>query len=178
MKTSAQWWSDTKSSESKINDWLIKQWRGEVTASVRIRKLAEQYVDSSSREAKILNQIAEQEDMHASWIKILLDARRIEADRSEILQAENRYWEKTLPGIKDFSTGTAVAAHAEGMRLERIRVIAGDAESPDDIRDTFAKILRDEEWHESAFLQLSTAEALEATQGDYELGRQALGLEA
>ena len=79
---------------------------------------------------------------------------------------------------KDIATGTAVAAHAEGMRLERIRVIADDESAPVDIRDTFTKILKDEVWHEKAFTNLSTPDALGATMGDYKLGREALGLTA
>ena len=64
------------------------------------------------------------------------------------------------------------------MRLERIRVIAQDETAPVDIRETFVKILKDEVWHEKAFTQLSTTEALNSTLGDYKLGREALGLSA
>lgn len=146
-----------------------KQWRGEVTAGQRIVKLPEQY-SSTDRERSILATIAKQEDTHASWIKTLLSDRNIEVDDTSIIEAEERYWAKTLPGIKDFATGTAVAAHAEGMRLERIRVIAEDETAPVDIRDTFIKILKDEVWHEIAFTSLSTPDALGATMGDYKLG--------
>ena len=178
MKTSTQWWSEVKSNDSKMADWLKKQYRGEVTASYRIRKLSEQYVDKESKEATILAKIAEQEETHAQWVKELLDSRNIAVDATDIEQAESRYWAKTLPGITSFETGTAVAAHAEGMRLERIRAIANDDQSPEDIRDVFTKILKDEIWHESAFTHLSKAEALKATEGDDKLGREALGLEA
>jgi rubrerythrin len=178
MKTSKQWWDEVKGSEHKTEAWLRKQWRGEVTASFRIKKLAEQYTDSTSRESKILNQIASQEETHAEWVKTLLISRGITVDDTEIAKAEDRYWAQTLPGIKDFSTGTAVAAHAEGMRLERIRIIVEDKDSPIDIRRVFSQILHDEEWHESAFKKLSTSEALAATEGDHKLGREALGLVA
>ena len=177
MKTSKQWWDEIKSSEIKTAAWLRKQWRGEVTAAQRINKLAEQHA-TNNRERSVLAQIAGQEETHASWIKTLLSNRNIEVDDTDIVEAEERYWAKTLPGIKDFATGTAVAAHAEGMRLERIRVIADDESAPVDIRDTFTKILKDEVWHEKAFTNLSTPDALGATMGDYKLGREALGLTA
>lgn len=178
MKTSTQWWAEVKSDDAKIVDWLKKQYRGEITASFRIRKLSEQYVDKTSKEATILEKIAQQEETHAQWVKELLDSRSIAVDASDIKDAESRYWAKTLPGINSFETGAAVASHAEGMRLERIRAIANDEQAPEDIRTVFTKILKDEVWHESAFANLSTVEALKATEGDYKLGRKALGLEA
>ncbi len=177
MKTSKEWWDDIKGSEIKTAAWLRKQWRGEVTAGQRIRKLADQYA-TDVHSSTVLEHIASQEDTHATWIKQLLSNRNIAVDDTAIVEAEERYWSKTLPGIKDFATGTAVAAHAEGMRLERIRVIANDTTAPTDIRDTFVRILTDEIWHEKAFTHLSTPDALAATEGDYKLGREALGLTA
>lgn len=178
MKTSVQWWNDIKSNDLKIAAWLRKQWRGEVTASMRIKKLADQYTETDSKEFKILAEIARQEDMHAIWVQELLSARNVVVDDTAVVQAEERYWSITLPGIKDFATGTAVAAHAEGMRLERIRAIAEDESAPNDIRETFIMILKDEVWHEHAFRNLSTPEALAETAGDYKLAREALGLAA
>lgn len=178
MKTSIQWWNDVKSNDLKIAAWLRKQWRGEVTASMRIRKLADQYANKDSKEFKILEEIASQEDTHASWIRILLADRDISVDDNDIIAAEERYWSITLPGIKDLVTGTAVAAHAEGMRLERICAIAEDESAPNDIREIFIMILKDEIWHEKAFINLSTPDAMAATEGDYRLAREALGLSA
>lgn len=176
MKTSVQWWNEVKADPNKTADWLTKQWRGEVTASSRIKRLASQFVTEGSYEAKVLNAIAAQEETHAEWISDLLQSRDLICDRSELDRAESRYWAETLPGIKDFHTGTAVAAHAEGMRLERIRAIVADEESPADIRAVFTKILKDEEWHERAFTELSTDSAMEATEGNHKLGLEALGL--
>lgn len=176
MRTSVQWWNEVKADPARMEDWLIKQWRGEVTATNRIKRLADQFVADDSREAKILNVIADQELTHAGWIGDLLISRGIPIDITEIDRAESRYWAETLPGIKDFQTGTAVAAHAEGMRLERIRAIVADEESPIDIREVFVKILKDEEWHERAFTELSTEAAMDATKDNHNLGLEALGL--
>ena len=107
MKTSKEWWQEVKSNDLKIAAWLRKQWRGEVTASMRIRKLSDQYATVDSKESKILEQIAQQEDAHANWIKALLANRDISVDDTDIVEAEERYWSKTLPGIVDLSTGTA-----------------------------------------------------------------------
>jgi len=178
MKTSVQWWNEVKVDAVKTEDWLKKQWRGEVTAVFRIKRLAHQFVDPESREAKVLHAIAEQEKTHAEWVGDLLKARGINMEAANLEEAENRYWAQTLPGITSLPTGAAVAAHAEGMRLERIRAIASDEDAPADIREVFTKILKDEEWHERAFTELSTPEAMIATEGSHELGRTALGLEA
>lgn len=176
MKTSKEWWDETRDDEVKLIDWLQKQWRGEVTAGQRIMKFAEQFAVPGSNDYKVLDAIASQERTHASWIQRLLEARGIRVDESEVLNAEQRYWAETLPGITDFATGAAVAAHAEGMRLERIRAIAYDPNAPADIRNTFVKILKDEEWHESAFTKLSNNEAMCATKNNHEAGMKVLGL--
>lgn len=176
MKTSQEWWNEVKVDSTKTESWLRKQYRGEVTAASRIQKLAKQYTETGSWQTTVLNIIANQETQHAGFVKELLDIRGIEVDISDLIEAENRYWAETLPGIKDFVTGTAVAAHAEKMRLERIETIVNDEESPTDIRAAFTKILQDELWHESAFRKMSTPLAMSETAGDHELGRAALGL--
>jgi rubrerythrin len=174
-QTPQAWWNATKNNEAKFGDWLVKQYRGEVTAAVRIVQLGEKF-DVTPTSKRILNMIAEQERTHAEWIKALLVSRGIEVPVVEQEQAEQRYWAATLPGIESFATGTAVAAHAEEMRLARIRVIADDESAPADVRSTFKRILKDEEWHASAFKALSTDTALAATLNAHEAGMEALGL--
>lgn len=177
MKTSKQWWKEVKEDNNKLENWLQRQWRGEVTAAYRILRLAG-YVNQNSREYKILEKIADQEREHARWIEELLSNRNIDVNIDDIRHAEERYWAHTLPSIRDFVTGTAVAAHAEKMRLERITEIATDKSAPADIRAVFKKILVEEVWHESAFRNLSTPEAMAAMADSHTLGKQSLGLEA
>jgi len=62
--------------------------------------------------------IADQESNHAAWVAELLKSRNLEP---RILEKKERYWDKTLTDIHTFLRGAAVAAHAEEMRLERIR---------------------------------------------------------
>ena len=174
MKTSLTWWTEVKASPSLLKDWLVKQYRGEVTAADRIRVLANQF-SVSGQDRKTLEVIASQEETHASWVLGLLNARGI---NPSVENAEDRYWASTLPGIDSFETGTAVAAHAEKMRLERIQVISEDQDAPEDIQSVFKKILVDELFHERAFRSMSTPAAMEKTHGNHELGRKALGLVA
>lgn len=176
MKTSQQWWDEVKADPELIIDWLRKQYRGEVTASHRIERFAEQFADGKA--LNMLKYIAEQERTHAEWILELLTNRGVVVYIQDIENAEARYWKETLPGITSLETGSAVAAHAEAMRLDRIRVIAYDKDTPTDIRSVFLMILVDEEFHERAFTWLSTPEAMIETQDQHNLGKEALGLEA
>lgn len=172
MKTSAQWWEETKASPEKLIEWLKKQYTGEVTAAARIVALGEQFkVDTKTK--SILAAIAAQEDQHATWIHDLLADRGV---TPEIGDENKRYWKHALPGITDFEHGAAVGAHAEKMRLERIQVISEDQAAPADVRLAFQKILKDELWHEKAFRSLSTPSALLATLSNHEAGAQSLGL--
>lgn len=171
-KTSQQWWDEVKADEKLLSDWLVRQYRGEVTAAKRINQFAELYA-SDDKNKKVLNVIAEQEAQHASWIRELLATRNI---KPSIKGAEKRYWKETLSGINSLESGAAVAAHAEAMRLERIRVIAADESAPADIRHTFILILRDEQFHEYAFRAMAGEAAMAEALHSHREGRKALGL--
>ena len=172
-RDAASWWSEVKASEPLLRGWLLDQYRGEATAAGRIEAFRDVHAPPGSKAHRLLGVIAAQERRHATWVAALLTARGL---RPEIQRKAERYWPRTLPGLTDLATGCAVGAHAERMRLERIEVIARDPEAPEDIRQTFARILREERFHERAFRGLSTPEALEQTRHAHELGRLALGL--
>ena len=173
-RDSARWWEETRSDTSRLVDWLFDQFRGEATAASRIERLRDTYAAPSGRAHRVLTVIAGQERRHAEWVAGLLRARGLAPEvRGE---PEARYWARMLPGIHDLETGCAVGAHAERMRLERIEVIAADPTAPEDVRDVFARILREERFHERAFRELATPESLERTRDAHALGREALGL--
>ncbi|MCA9309021.1 ferritin-like domain-containing protein [Candidatus Saccharibacteria bacterium] len=173
LTTSEVWWDKVKDNELLLNDWLRKQYHGEVTAADRINSFAEQYAEDGSRAQRLLGIIASQETDHARWVGDLLVARGIEP---VVLEKEERYWDSTLPQIASFATGAAVAAHAEHMRLERIRTISADPSAPADIKRVFDRILPQEVFHERAFTSLAGEEAMQDTQAAHELGRVSIGL--
>lgn len=172
MQTSAEWWERVRDDRALLIDWLQKQHHGERTAAERIRRYAVQYAKGTKAIA-LLEKIAFEEELHAVWVGACLRMRGVQPIEQK---RQERYWNITLPGIKDLATGSAVAAHAEAMRLERIRVIAADYEGPRDVRETFAMILPMEVKHEKWFRSLSTPEALAETAPAHNQGSQALGL--
>ena len=175
MRTSAQWWAEVKNDPAKFNEWLLKQYRGEVTASQRILEVA---MDAENpAQVNILYTIANDEAQHAWWVKELLDARGIKVT-DDSANAEKRYWATVKQSIKDFSTAMAIAAHAEAMRLERINTIAMDPDAPEDVREVFKRILTDELFHERAFRELAGTEAMADTKANADEGRRVLGLVA
>lgn len=172
MKTSQQWWAETKADPAKLADWLRKQYHGERTASQRIAEMA---MEGHPAHQSNLLLIAEQEEAHAEWVFDLLTARGIDVGSHD---EKARYWSEVTAAAIEFEDKAAVATLAEGMRLERIRVIAADPEAPEDIREVFAKILVDEEWHERAFADMTSAATVEKLRPYHNLGRQVLGLVA
>lgn len=172
-RNARQWWAEVKRDKARMTDWLLDQLRGEATAAGRIELLRDQFAGADPRAHRVLSIIAGQERRHAAWVRELLVTRGIEPTVSDKTE---RYWGHTLPGIADLATGCAVGAHAERMRLERIEAIAEDPEAPADIRETFARILKEERFHERAFREMATPEAMAATRDAHDLGRRALGL--
>jgi rubrerythrin len=175
MRTSQEWWAETKADSSKLLRWLKNQYHGEATAAMRINQFLAAYAEQAPnhKQVETIRKIAGQEERHAAWISELLQSRGVEA---AILEKRERYWDQTLGGIQSFVTGCAVAAHAERMRLDRIRAIVSDAAAPADIRAVFKKILRQEEFHERAFRAFAGHAAMEATREHHEAGARSLGL--
>lgn len=173
MQTSKQWWDETKADPAKLIEWLKNQFHGELTASARIREFLKKFPTSSKAQSMVLDVIADQEYKHAWWVSGLLTARGAAAVR---LTKEERYWAHTLPEITSFESGCAVAAKAEEMRLERIRVIVEDEDAPLDIRAVFAKILPEEQFHAQAFKRMASAEALANVSPAHARGLESLGL--
>lgn len=172
MKTTQQWWDEVSNDESLMIDWLKDQYHGEVTAEKRIRDLLTQY-KLEGKAHRLISIIADDEKQHAEWVKGLLESRGIPA---EILEKEERYWNKVLPvGEVSFEEMAAIGHHAETMRLERIKVLAEDTKYPD-ISEVFKRILADELFHAKAFGMLSTPEAIANASDNHKAGLNALGL--
>lgn len=172
MKTTAQWWTETKNNPELLMDWLKDQYHGEATAATRIRDFSNQFATTDLRK-EILECIAIQEERHAGWVGDLLKARGCEP---ALLIKPERYWDQTLPEIDSFESGCAVAAHAEAMRLERIECICYDSDAPADIREVFMKIFPEEKFHARAFRNLTTYDAMQKTDEAHVKGLEAIGL--
>jgi rubrerythrin len=172
MKTSAEWWASTKSDPEALMKWLRNQYHGEVTAATRIRELILVY-EADPKWRATVEEIASQEEQHAEWVGELL---KIRGEDAKVLEKKERYWDQTLKQITDWDTGCAVAAHAEAMRLDRIRAICNDKDAPQDIKEVFGKILVQEEFHEKAFRAFTTDDAMRRTLDGHLAGMNELGL--
>jgi rubrerythrin len=169
-RTSREWWSVVKATPGAMIAWLEKQYHGEIGAAERIERHCR---GGDPRWNETLLRIAADERRHAEWVGDLLRARGVEPVRRE---GPERYWERTLGQIRSFENAAAVAHHAETMRLERIRVIAGDPDAPTDVRDVFARILPDEDFHARAFAAMSTPAAIERARPAHLSAQASIGL--
>ncbi len=171
FRTSQEWWSELKLSPERQIDWLKKQYHGELLASERVAQLSDDC--RGTRWHQTLETIAQQEAKHAGWVGELLHARGIEPER---LEKNERYWNVVLAEVNTFEGLAAAAAHAEAMRLERIKVIYNDPDTEDDIRAVFGKILHEEEFHVKAFTRMAGDEALAAALAKHEEGMAAINV--
>eukprot|EP01102_Stenamoeba_stenopodia_P006447 TRINITY_DN1765_c0_g1_i1.p1 TRINITY_DN1765_c0_g1~~TRINITY_DN1765_c0_g1_i1.p1 ORF type:complete len:178 (+),score=34.41 TRINITY_DN1765_c0_g1_i1:126-659(+) len=173
-RTSVEWWNQTKADPSDLTRWLQNQYHGEAKAADRLKLFAETFRgEMTEKQFLTVSIIANQESNHAEWVAELLRTRNLEP---RVLEKKERYWDKTLTDVHTFIRGAAVAAHAEEMRLERIRAIVADETAPTDIREVFRKILPQEEFHARAFRKMTTDEEYNHTEDAHHKGRIALGL--
>ena len=170
-----QWLDKILADKTELEHWLQRQYIGEMTAAARILHLA----DIAPNQFKpVINRIADDEWKHTHLVGQLLIDRGINLPYVEHQDAEARYWKPILSELDTFEKTAAAGHHAEGMRLIRIRALAADERVDSDIREVFAKILPDEEFHERAFGAMTSEEAIEVTRNLHELGLELLGLEA
>lgn len=171
MHTTQEWWNAVKADPTKLATWLTAQYHGELGAAVRIEAYTEKYA-TEARDKLILRTIASQERDHAAWVHGLLATRGISPTDAHV----DRYWREVLPEVDSLATGAAIGAHAEAMRLERIRTIAADESAPEDIRTVFQRILPQEVWHERVFRDLAGPEHMTATAAAQGRAMEAIGL--
>ena len=173
-KTSEQWWNEVKNNEILFTEWLKKQYHGELSAAYRISALWNKIGGGTYQEDKIIDTIIKQEETHAEWIKSLLISRNIKAEY--LIDHKARYWDIALKDITNIQELAAIAAHAEEMRLERIKTICADEDAPEDVSEVFQKILKDEEFHAQAFKEITTTEEYEKRKENHKAGAEAIGL--
>lgn len=169
MKTSEQWLSEVEANPSKFNQWLATQWLAEQEAAVRIQDLASK---STPKNKKIISKIAHDEFKHAKLLEDICNKRSISIAK----QSTNRYYSKIELDSLSTDHLYAIGHYAEGMRLARIKAICKSEMMPEDIKDAFQIILKDEIMHEKAFGKIASKAALAEMQGKHQLGLEALGL--
>jgi 8-oxo-dGTP pyrophosphatase MutT (NUDIX family)/rubrerythrin len=170
-RTSSEWWQELKTSPARRIDWLRKQYHGELLASRRVAKFRDDSVGTEWFEA--LDVIAQQEAKHAAWVGTLLKARGIEPRQ---IEKDERYWNITMAGVDTFKGLAATAAHAERMRLERIKVICCDPATEPDIRAVFSRILPEETFHVRAFTRMAGDTAMRDALSRHEKGMAAINV--
>jgi tRNA isopentenyl-2-thiomethyl-A-37 hydroxylase MiaE len=168
MKTSKQWWEETKNNPEKFNKWLSQQWLAEKEAFDKIKQLS----FNDPKNASILTKIATDELKHSYLLESLCTKRGVEIAQS----SSDRYYGSIK--LQELSQDElyAIGHYAEGMRLDRIRAIVEDTDTPEDVSFAFNIILKDEIMHEKAFGAIASKSALNSMKNKHELGVQALGL--
>lgn len=151
MRTTQEWWNETKSDPEKLAHWLRRQYVGEMAAVNLLSELLITYgSQADSSEWDDVHTVMCQEASHARWMKRVMDKRGISPE--EGASTDRRYWAEVKPAVNSFAEGCAAGYHAESMRLERIRCIAAETD-PEfaDLAAVFKRILPHEEWHEEVF---------------------------
>lgn len=172
MKTTAEWWVETRDNPEKLIAWLQRQYVGELAAVNLLSEVLIRFGSEMTGEQwEQIHKVMLQEATHGKWMKKLLDTRGIAPEKGA--DATRRYWNEVLPAVDSFEKAAAAAFNAEHMRLFRIREIAKDETAPADIRETFKAILPHEEWHEEVFASMRGDVSLDA---EHTEGLKALSL--
>lgn len=175
MQTVKEWADKITKDDLLFNQWLIKQYIGEVTAVTRIKELL---IKSQKDKIikNILNSVVKDEAKHANWIKKLLIVRNIEIPVINKEEAEKKYWSVLKNKQFNFNEYCAYAHYAEDMRLKRIKHISNDTAFPKDIRNIFKLIYEDELFHARIFKEITDKTSLIKMKEIHKQGLDLLGL--
>jgi len=177
-KTSA-WWYSVLRDGSKLEKWLIRLYQNEFDAYYRFNDFANKYCVFEDEHWYLFKFLAEQELRHAHMVLSLIKLRGINDKLPINLFTGNspeRYWDCVLPCIVDLSTAAGVGALAEGLSLERMRVIISDPDTPKDIRALFEAIEPDEGVHAKVLGVLAGRHGISSVIDCHSAGLEALGL--
>lgn len=188
VKKTKSWWSGILLDSDKLNRWLIRLYKNEYDAYHRFNDFAIKYCEKHDEHWYLFKFLGSQELRHAGMVLDLMEARKVVMELyiedsyvpTEVPQhykpRPERYWDCVLPCIKDLSTAAGVGALAEGLSLERMRVIISDPNTPNDIRVLFEGIEPDEGVHAKVLGVLAGRHGISSVIDCHSAGLEALGL--
>ena len=138
VQKTTEWWLKVLQEPARLNAWLVRLYHNEKDAEQRFRDFAEAFCQGDEGAWHLFVFISLHEKRHAGIVADVLTARGI-FERGKLTGTE-RYWGQVLPCVIDQSTAAGVGALAEGLSLERMRVIIRCRETPEDLRAMFEKI--------------------------------------
>lgn len=153
-KEDVDWWEGVLIDYPQLIDWLEKQYIGELKAGERMREVFG-WFDLSEEDAKAVEKVASEEDLHAYWFAELLGDRNIAI---EDIDQPATFWEDIKGTANTLEEAGAIAYLAEKARLTRMEVIADCKKSPHDVKLVVKRVLHQEIQHASVFIKLTTNE--------------------
>ncbi|MEY2786521.1 MAG: hypothetical protein RL277_2733 [Planctomycetota bacterium] len=174
MRTTAQWWDETRSSETRLIDWLQRQFHGEAYAVSLMHHFLALYEDDMEQWVKPnFHFIAKQEALHAKWVGQLLFKRGVQP---RMLDKRERYWGEVRHHIHSFDTYCAAIHLVENMALAKDVAISAHPATPADVHEVFRRLKVDETFHAGFYGLLAKPEALEEMSVHHRRGMEAIGL--
>jgi rubrerythrin len=169
-----RWWRDLLQDEVQLMRWLNRLYHNEKEADQRFVNFAAKFCQQDEESRKVFMVIANQEAAHARLVQSVM-LNRGWTTWSEPAGPE-RYWNTTRHLADDIKTAAAVGAYAEVTSLNRLRVLATDEQTPADLKEMFAAILPDEEYHAKALADLAGPDKMALVRPYHEAGLRNLGL--
>ncbi len=170
-----RWWEVILADPEKLNTWLVRLYNNEKDAEFRFIDFANQYCQRDTEEWHLFHFIAMQERRHAKTVLDVLNERNVLAANG-LSSANGRYWSKVLPCINNLDTAAGVGALAEGLSLERMRVILDYHATPKDLVQMFKEIEPDEAVHAKTLARLAGQHGIKQVIDCHSEGLIALGL--
>lgn len=145
IQITKKWWYDCLNNPEKLQHWLVSLYNNEKDAEERFKNFADDYCKNDKEAYDLFYMIADQERNHAILVEKIINNRGITL--YEKSSKNGRYWRNTLQCICDKETAAAIGAYAEGLSLQRMRVIIRDKNTPQDLIDLFKIVEPEEAFH-------------------------------
>lgn len=174
LQATKNWWHKCLNDPEKLEHWLVALYNNEKDAEVRFASFGINYCYNDKEAHKTFMIIAEQERKHAIMVEEILKNRNIKLYNKS--SNDGRYWRNTLPCICDMQTAAAIGAYAEGLSLQRMRVIIKDPNTPIDLKKLFEVVEPEESYHAKVLEQIATKYGMKKVKDCHDKGLEELGL--
>lgn len=174
IQATKNWWNKCLNDPEKLEHWLVALYNNEKDAEARFTSFGITYCYNDNEAHRTFMLIAEQERKHAIMVEEIFKNRNIKLYNKS--SNDGRYWRNTLPCICDMQTAAAIGAYAEGLSLQRMRVIIKDPNTPNDLKRLFEVIEPEESYHAKILEKIATKYGMKNVKNCHDKGLEELGL--
>lgn len=159
LELTKNWWRRVVANDQALSLWIQKLQVTEIGGHNDHFEFMEQNT-VPIREARILTNIALDEEKHSNLLLDLMESRGIQRRYIDDEGMQSFYWRKMNEQVNSLESYCAVNYFGESLAADRFSILHEMPETPSDIREFISKALPDEIFHRETLMRLAGEETM------------------